>query len=181
MMQGRFISVVGPSGVGKDTVMAAMAARDPRLHLVRRVITRRSDAGGEVFHGVTKSTFSAMVHDGAFALHWQAHGLSYGIPVTVDDDLAAGRDVLVNLSRSKLAEAQNRFSRSHVVLLTATQEVLQARLTARGRETADDITTRLKRADFALPSDVIATQIDNSGALDDTINDALDALYGIRA
>jgi ribose 1,5-bisphosphokinase len=170
MMQGRFISVVGPSGVGKDTVMAAMAARDPRLHLVRRVITRRSDAGGEVFHGVTKSTFSAMVHDGAFALHWQA-----------DDDLAAGRDVLVNLSRSKLAEAQNRFSRSHVVLLTATQEVLQARLTARGRETADDITTRLKRADFALPSDVIATQIDNSGALDDTINDALDALYGIRA
>ena len=28
-MQGRFIAVVGPSGVGKDSVMAALAARDP--------------------------------------------------------------------------------------------------------------------------------------------------------
>ena len=48
-MTGRFIAVVGPSGVGKDSVMQGMAARDPRIVLARRVITRPSDAGGEDF------------------------------------------------------------------------------------------------------------------------------------
>ncbi|MEM9552294.1 MAG: phosphonate metabolism protein/1,5-bisphosphokinase (PRPP-forming) PhnN, partial [Pseudomonadota bacterium] len=33
------IAVVGPSGVGKDSVLQAMCATDPRLRLVRRTIT----------------------------------------------------------------------------------------------------------------------------------------------
>ena len=92
-MTGRLIAVVGPSGVGKDTVMAALVAADPRLALVRRVITRPSDAGGEDFDGVDRATFETMRDAGAFALWWSAHELSYGIPVEVDAALAAGRDM----------------------------------------------------------------------------------------
>ena len=58
-MTGRFIAIVGASGVGKDSVMAALAASDPRLRLVRRVITRPSAAGGEDFDGVTEDAFHA--------------------------------------------------------------------------------------------------------------------------
>ena len=101
-MTGRFIAIVGASGVGKDSVMAALAARDPRLRLVRRVITRPSDAGGEDFDGVTADAFHARAAQGDFALHWPAHGLHYAIPATVLDDLAAGRDMLANLSRAAL-------------------------------------------------------------------------------
>ncbi|MEM6634576.1 MAG: hypothetical protein AAF667_01675 [Pseudomonadota bacterium] len=36
MTQGRLIAVVGPSGVGKDSVMAGIKAAVPELHLVRR-------------------------------------------------------------------------------------------------------------------------------------------------
>lgn len=57
--------------------------------------------------------------EGAFALSWQANGLSYGIPREIDDWLAAGEDVLVNGSRGHLAQTRlrNPFDR-YVVCLT---------------------------------------------------------------
>ena len=73
-------AVVGPSGAGKDTLIQGALAARPDLRLVRRVITRPTDAGGEDFEGVTEDDFAARRRAGDFALHWQAHGLSYGIP-----------------------------------------------------------------------------------------------------
>ena len=104
-MSGRMIAVVGPSGVGKDTVMQALVDAAPQLSLVRRVITREADAGGEDFDAVSVPMFMGMQAAGEFALSWQAHGLRYGIPATVDKELKQGRDLLVNLSRSVLPAA----------------------------------------------------------------------------
>jgi len=169
-MIGRLIGVVGPSGVGKDTVMEAVARAWPGLHLVRRVITRPEEAGGEAFDGVSDEVFRRRVVAGDFALHWQAHGLQYGIPRDVEDVLAEGRVAMVNLSRAVLGEAQDRFPGFAVLSLTATPEVLAQRLQGRGRESAADIARRLARADNALPAglDRVVT-IDNSGALEDTV------------
>ena len=44
-----------------------------------------------------------------FALQWQAHGLRYGIPADIADDLAAGVVVVANVSRGVIAEAADRF------------------------------------------------------------------------
>jgi ribose 1,5-bisphosphokinase len=71
----------GPSGVGKDSLMEALVARRADLHRVRRVITRPAEAGGEAFDSVSPALFAARAAGGDFALHWTAHGLSYGIPV----------------------------------------------------------------------------------------------------
>ena len=99
MTQGRLIAVVGPSGVGKDSVMAGLHKTLPNLHLVRRVITRAPDLGGEDYDAVTVPQFEAMVESGAFAVHWRAHGLHYGIPITIKDHMGKGTDCLVNFSR----------------------------------------------------------------------------------
>ncbi len=181
-MAGRLIGVVGPSGVGKDTVMTGLAARRAGLGLVRRVITRPPEAGGEVFDAVSVAEFDRMRDTGAFALHWQAHGLGYGIPRAVDRDLAAGADRLVNLSRAVLIAAQARFPGFATLHLTAPRPVLARRLAARGRETADQIENRLARSEFALPDgleDVI--EIVNDGPLERTL-DAIEArLYPVKA
>lgn len=177
MSRGRFIAVVGPSGVGKDSVMQAMVARDPRIVLARRMVTRPSDAGGEDFDGVTVEEFHALHAADAFALSWEAHGLHYAIPATVDAYLQEGRDVLANLSRAVLIHANDRFAQFEVINLTADRDVLAARLAARGRETAAQIAGRLDRATAGLPDGIAAIHLDNSGPLDQTVQTALDHLY----
>ena len=179
-MTGRFIAVVGPSGVGKDSVMQALAVREPSFILARRVITRPSDAGGEDFDGVTEVAFQRRVDAGDFALHWSAHGLQYGIPRSVDEVLAQGLDVVANLSRAVLSEANARFAWFEVINLTATRDVLAARLTARGRETATQISARLDRSVCPLPADIQVHSVDNSRALNLTVQDIRERLYPVR-
>lgn len=176
-MTGRFIAVVGPSGVGKDTVMEALAEHCPDIVLARRLITRPTEAGGEAFTGVSEAEFTARRDAGEFALHWGAHGLFYGVPASVDADIAAGRDVLANLSRGVLEEAHQRFERLEVISLTARPEALAARLQARGRETADDIARRLSRPAPTLPAGLTIHEQDNSGSLQDTISALAARLY----
>ncbi len=142
---GRFIAVVGPSGVGKDTVLQALAARRPGLHLVRRVTTRPGDVGGEAHEEVDRETFDVRRFAGGFALWWNAHGHLYGIPAAVDEEIAAARDVLANLSRGVLRKADRTFQRLQVLSLTARPETLSERLADRGRETPDEIVRRLER------------------------------------
>lgn len=168
----RIFAIVGPSGAGKDTLLAALVARRPDLHLVRRVITRPAAAGGEDFEAVSAPEFARRAASGAFALHWQAHGLCYAIPATVRAELAAGRTVLFNGSRGMLAEAAGVFPGLGVIHVTARPEVLARRLATRGRETPVQIAQRLQRATLALPPGVTGIEIDNSGPLEM----ALDAL-----
>ncbi|QPM90019.1 phosphonate metabolism protein/1,5-bisphosphokinase (PRPP-forming) PhnN [Pseudooceanicola algae] len=163
--QGRLIGIVGPSGVGKDSVMQAVAAARPGIGLVRRAITRPADAGGEDFSSLTEAEFLHREAAGQFLLSWRAHGLHYGIPCEVTELLAQGEDLLVNLSRSVLAEAQARIPGFRTILLTAPAPVLAARLAARGRESAEEIAGRLARAGFALPPGIRAEVVRNDGAL----------------
>lgn len=161
--------------------MQAMADRDPRIALARRVITRPSEAGSEDFDGVTVAEFQSLKDAGAFTLSWEAHGLNYAIPIAVNAHLKDGRDVLANLSRAVLIRAKDRFARFDVINLTADRDVLAARLTARGRETETQIAGRLERATAGLPSGIEATHLDNSGPLEQTVRAALDCLYPVKA
>ena len=181
-MSVRIIAVVGPSGVGKDTVMAAMAAADPSLSLVRRVITRAGDVGGEQITSVSQAAFDRRAASGDFVLHWRAHGLSYGIPAQIRTDIAQGRVPLVNLSRRVLTEAQARFENLAVISLTAVPEVLAARLLARAREPEADVQDRLARAALPLPEGLTRVhEVDNSGPLDTTLAAIRTALQPERA
>ncbi len=167
-------AIVGPSGAGKDTLIeGAMAAR-PDLALVRRVITRPTGAGGEDFEGVTEAEFATRHARGDFALSWQAHGLSYGIPET---QVAGPGDILFNGSREALPAALTRFPDLRVILVTAPDAVLASRLAARGRETPDVIRDRLTRAAFRLPDGVAATTVLNDTTAEVGIARLLAALH----
>ncbi len=174
MTPGTFIAVVGPSGAGKDTLIDAALARRPDLIRARRIISRPEAPETEDFQSVTEHKFRALEASGGFALHWQAHGLFYGISTSVHQSLQQGSSVIANLSRSVLGEMMVRFSKSRVVNVTATPDVLATRLAARGRETETDIAARLARSTDAVPSTALV--IDNSGSLEDGIAAFLAAL-----
>ncbi|MCK0171880.1 AAA family ATPase [Aliiroseovarius sp. S1123] len=168
---GRPIAVVGPKGVGKDSVMEALA-KAADFHLVRRVITHPNAAGGEQFDGCDAATFDADLACGRFALHWPAHDLRYGIPNTELTCLDKGRNALVNLSRKVLTDAHIAFPGFIVVNLSANPEVLAQRLAARGRESADSIAKRLTRQ-VELPDGLAVINVVNDGPLDGTVRTIL--------
>jgi phosphonate metabolism protein PhnN/1,5-bisphosphokinase (PRPP-forming) len=172
------IAVVGPSGAGKDTLIRGALAARPDLRLVRRVITRPTEAGGEDFDGVTPDEFARRDAQGAFALTWQAHGLSYGIPA---DQLSGPGDVIFNGSRAALPEALRLIPDLRVILVTAPDAVLADRLAARGRETAADIRARLARAAFQMPPDIPFQTVVNSGSAEAGVQRLLMALQPVRA
>lgn len=178
---GRVIAVVGPSGVGKDSVMAGLHSAMPGLHLVRRVITRAPGLGSEGYDAVSVSQFEALVEDGAFAVHWRAHGLHYGIPITVTYQLGRGTDCLVNFSRNALTRAAGIFPRLVVLNITAKPDTLAQRLALRGRETDVEITKRLAEADKPLPEGLRVITLANDGPLGQTILRAVALLQPVRS
>ncbi len=151
MKNGLLVLVIGPSGAGKDTVLAyAKEHLTPYDHVVfpRRVITR-PPGPGEAYETVSEEEFASR----QFALSWAAHGLRYGIPQEIEIDLAAGRIVIANVSRAVIAEARKRYP-CKVIAITAPIEILAKRLAARGRETEADIAARLTRDATPVEADV---------------------------
>ncbi|WP_375281535.1 phosphonate metabolism protein/1,5-bisphosphokinase (PRPP-forming) PhnN [Pseudooctadecabacter sp.] len=180
MSDGRLIAVVGPSGVGKDSVMDGLAAADPSLHLVRRTITRAPDLGGEDYDAVSVAEFEDMAARGHFAVHWGAHSLHYGIPASIQTVLAEGQDCLANFSRSALIAGQAAFARFCVLNITAGPDTLASRLKARGRESDAQIAQRLAQATKPLPAGLNVMTIRNDGPLTDTVACALSLLHPVR-
>lgn len=179
-MTGRLIGVVGPSGVGKDTLMTGLRQACPAFQLVRRVITRDASLGGEDFDAVSEATFARMVAEGAFCVHWDAHGLRYGIPDEVHLRIAEGEEMLVNLSRDVLSQFAAVFPTFEVLSVTARPETLAARIQGRGRETQDEIARRLARPAKPFFDGLSVHEIDNDGALENAVAAALSVLQPER-
>ncbi|RQT14957.1 phosphonate metabolism protein/1,5-bisphosphokinase (PRPP-forming) PhnN [Burkholderia contaminans] len=165
---GRLVVVVGPSGAGKDTLLDYARARlmgTPTVRFVRRVITRPLSIG-EVHEAVGADEFVRRVNEGAFSLWWHAHGLSYGLPSSIEEWIAAGDVVVANVSRAIVPTARERFPDVSVISVGATYEVLAARLAARGREDAEAIAARLTRGGAVGVDGLGVISIDNSGNIE---------------
>jgi len=177
--RGLLVLVVGPSGAGKDTLIGYCRERlcgDPAVVFPRRVVTRQESAH-EDHHTVDHADFDKEVACGAYALHWRAHGLGYGVPASIHDDLARGRCVVVNVSRTVVAEARLRFRPLRIALVTAPPEVLAARLAARGRESAADVDSRIARAPASVVGEDVVV-IDNSGFVEEAGDRLLAVIRG---
>ncbi|MEE1866395.1 phosphonate metabolism protein/1,5-bisphosphokinase (PRPP-forming) PhnN [Pseudomonas auratipiscis] len=168
---GALIYLMGPSGVGKDSLIDAARAKllERNVFIARRVITRSPEAKGEDAISVSLERFEQMCAAGEFALSWRANGLAYGISKDIDSELQQGRTVLVNGSRAHLGEARKRYPGLLAILLTVNPQVLRQRLLGRGRESVEDIEQRLARSQQLQLADQTVCLLDNSGQLEDTV------------
>jgi ribose 1,5-bisphosphokinase len=169
-MRGRLLYIVGASGVGKDSVLNWVKAhlpKDAHVHFCKRAITRPANAGAETHESLTTQEFASALNHGEFAMHWQAHGLDYGIRNTIHDQLAMGTTVVVSGSRAYLPTLYQRFPSAEIIQIVANPQILRARLEARAREDAKAIDERLARAAaFVVPSNLSIHQISNDGAIE---------------
>jgi len=181
---GRLVLIVGPSGVGKDTLIAYCRSRlsdDDGVVFPRRTITRTAGDGSEDHNSVSETEFRQHADSGAFAFHWPAHGLQYGVPASIDAHIAAGRTVVVNVSRSVVDDVRERYRRVIVVSVNADREVVAGRLLERGRETAADIDRRLERGGAIAVEGPEVVELDNSGSIETAGEALLRLLIGRQA
>ena len=168
--EGVFVAVAGPSGSGKDSVLNYARARlgplAERIVFARRIITRAELAGSEAHDTLTAQAFEQALRAGHFALSWDANGLRYALPASLDEDMRRGRVVVANVSRAAILPLRERYAHVVPVIVTAPRAVLAERLAARGRESRMEVEARLVRAasaDCTIPG---AHVIDNAGALE---------------
>lgn len=177
--RGTLYLVVGPSGAGKDSLIDGAKAAlktDSRYLFPQRYITRPADAGGEDHIPVSEDVFDTLEQQGELLLSWHAHNLRYGIPIQIGAQLAQGQNVIVNVSRTVVDEARRTLAPMVVLYVTVAEDVLAARLTARGRETVSDIATRVARARaYELTGEDVCL-IDNGGILEDSMSSFLQAI-----
>ena len=143
-------------------------AKEPNIVFPRRIVTRPVTAD-EDHLSVSNAGFDDAMRCDAFALWWQAHGLKYGLPISIDTDIRSGRTVVCNASRGAVNNARARYSDVLCALVTARAELLVARLEGRSRHSDGSFIDRIERnamyAEFS--ADIL---IDNSGALEVAVN-----------
>ncbi|WP_372433066.1 guanylate kinase [Antrihabitans stalagmiti] len=157
MRRGRLVVLVGPSAVGKSTVVRCVREQVPNLTFSVSATTR-SPRPGEVdgvdYTFVTRAEFDRMIAEGEL-LEWaDIHGglqrsgtpakpieaaMSAGKPVLIEVDLAGARAVRAALPEAVL-----------VFMAPPSWDELVARLTSRGTESAAVIERRLETARIEL-------------------------------
>jgi phosphonate metabolism protein PhnN/1,5-bisphosphokinase (PRPP-forming) len=147
MKPGLWVFVCGPSGAGKDSVLAwtqRALASDARIVFARRLVTRPAGPGSD-HEEVGAAAFERLRGAGRLTWHWQANGHHYGVAAGYAADVQAGRIVVVNGSREHAAALPAR-GPHRLALVTAAPELLAQRLRGRGRETAEAIGQRIARS-----------------------------------
>ena len=171
---------MGPSGAGKDTLLAWLRDHLPTasgVHFARRTITRPTLPGDEQHHSLDVSSFLQLRQAGAFGLDWQANGLHYGIAHSQLTGHPAGDSVVVNGSRAYLALALENFPDMAVVHVTAGLDLLRRRLVGRGREDLATVEARVARAAaFRLPAGATSVEIRNDGPVEEAGGELLCAV-----
>ncbi|HEY5363603.1 MAG TPA: phosphonate metabolism protein/1,5-bisphosphokinase (PRPP-forming) PhnN [Aestuariivirga sp.] len=182
-MVGHLVLVAGPSGAGKDSLIDAAKlhfAGDDMVLFPRRVVTRQATPTAEDHESLSTEAFASAEQQGAFFLHWHAHGLSYGLPASAELALHDGCLVIANVSRTILAQAAKRWPNTTVLLITASPDVLAIRVAARGRSEDGDVKKRISRSVEPLPSALQCVEIRNEGTLTKASAEFCSALSQIR-
>ncbi|MDO4928736.1 MAG: guanylate kinase [Corynebacterium sp.] len=151
--QPRMVVVLGPSAVGKSTVVHRLRAEIPNLYFSVSMTTRDPRPGevdGVDYFFVTPEEFQKRIDEGAM-LEWaDIHGglQRSGTPAApVEEALAAGRPVLIEVDLvGARAIAALKPEAETVFLAPPSQEALEERLRGRGTESAEVIERRLETA-----------------------------------
>ena len=180
--KGKLFYVIGASGAGKDSVMQYARNRlnaSGDVIFAHRYITRSADSGGENHVALSSEEFDNRLKSGCFALHWESHGIRYGIGIEIDLWMQKDIRVVVNGSRAYVTEARKRYADINVVLIEVSPEILEQRLRLRGRESEDQIRKRLDRhRNIEKPADKDTIVISNDGSLAVAGNRLVELLTG---
>lgn len=170
------VVITGPSGVGKDTVLARLKEVEPACHLTVTATTRsrrENEQHGVDYFFVDQAEYDRMLAEGEFLESATVYGYGYGIPRTpVREALAAGKDVLLRIDVQGAATI-GALAPGCIRIFVAppTFAELEQRLRRRKSDAPDVIERRLRTAheEMARASECDYIVVNAEGRLDDTV------------
>lgn len=143
------VVVSGPSGVGKDAMLALVREQRPDVFWAITATTRAVRPGEE--HGVhhlfhTREEFLELLERGELLEHAEVYGNLYGVPkAPVREALAEGRDAIVRTDVQGAASIRALASDALLIFVAPPSlEELERRLRSRDTESAEETALRVE-------------------------------------
>ena len=151
--RGLLIILSSPSGAGKSTLSQRLLAADLEVRFSVSATTRAPRPGeqdGREYHFRERAAFEAMIERGEMLEYAEVFGNLYGTPRgPVEAAIDGGHDVLFDVDWQGGQQIRNSPLRDAVVsifILPPTIADLEARLNARGQDSAEVVAGRMRKA-----------------------------------
>jgi guanylate kinase len=151
--RGLLIILSSPSGAGKSTLSRRLLEVDPQVSFSVSATTRPPRPGeqeGREYYFRSRREFEAMATAGEMLEHAEVFGNLYGTPrAPVEAAISEGRDVLFDVDWQGGQQIRNSSLRASVVsifILPPSIAELEARLRARGQDSAEVVATRMAKS-----------------------------------
>lgn len=171
-----------PSGTGKDTIAAKLIQCDSRLELSCSATTRKkrgSEQEGVDYYFMSPEEFDGLIKDGGFIEYAQYGRNKYGtLKSDVTRRIDAGKTVILVIDVQGGASIRRMYPGALTVfILPPSSEELERRLRARGTDSAEEISERIKIAE----TEMKRAQEYDYAVINDDLDTAVKEVYNIIA
>lgn len=178
--EGLMISVSGPSGVGKGTVIGEIRKMFPNTKHSISVTTRAprgEEKDGVEYYFRTREEFENLVKEGEILEYDEYVGNYYGTPLTpLVEQTKNGNDVLLDITiAGSLALEEKYPSAVTIFILPPSLDELANRLRGRGTESEELVSKRMEMAkkeilcankfDYVVVNDELSKTVDNIASI----------------
>lgn len=145
------IIVVGPSGVGKSTLVDKVTAEVPQLFDTTTYTTRSMRKGekeGVPYHFVTEERFKELIEQNYFVEWAHVHNKLYGTPKNqIDNAISEGRVVIMDVDVQGAKTFREKYPRSFTVfVLPPSIDELRQRIRKRDKMGDAELQVRMENA-----------------------------------
>jgi guanylate kinase len=152
---GLVVVISGPGGVGKDTLIEKLLARDPRLRYSVSYTTRPKrdyEVEGEHYSFVDEEGFRQLLEEGALLEHATINGHLYGTSGSrLDQARADGHDVIVKIDVHGAEQMRpKRPDAIYMFISPPSMEELLRRRIERGVESRREMRARQRLAEIEM-------------------------------
>ena len=170
------VVISGPSGAGKDSVVARMKELGYPFHFVVTATTRPKRPGevdGVDYHFLSEEEFLALLEKGELLEHAIVYGQHKGIPKEeVRKALASGKDVIMRLDVQGAATIRRLVPDAVLIFIVpSSEEEMIRRLKRRRTESLEELERRIAtaREEMKRVKEFDYVVVNRDGALDEAV------------